>query len=575
MKSLTAGGAAPARAGGEEEEKQEGGEIGVLALSLASGGEKDMTDDKRGLQHKRLHMTYTGHFDLDVYHSWIQAKVKEGGRDISIVQHSYAQEKGENKVVPYDHTHVAVEFSKALNARNMRFFDYTIQKQVEGEAEPEDVVLHPHIRVVTHPAHWKRILKEYHAKEGGLRKTSYVPEEEGAGEQELSLEEMDALKGPRDLLEKMDEKGISLVKAGPYAKAMELSRQRPSGEDDEVLPAEALYEFQKELVEYVEAGAWGDKRTIVWVQDYIGGGGKTETQKYIERHHKGITLTTSNVKDAVCSVVRFQKEHGYFPEVITFNLVKAAKTEQFGFYHLAEQFRDGRFSSDKYDSKAIRMVPAPLVIILANYSPDLGDDGAKYMTPDRWSILSLDGFGRQFSHRFLGPYAKVYHQRAIEFEQAKVVMAREEGKVYSPISYEGSIVLPVRNFPAMVKNDVFKRMADLFNQRKIGSIALEGVPVSNATTQLSDIREMSGKRLPTAEEVENNFAFVLRFNTRDMTREEAERMDEIDEKGKGSSPASIADYERRKEDRLSRFRQLLRGEVPVQKNDDGDDGGGQ
>lgn len=195
-----------------------------------------------------------------------------------------------------------------------------------------------------------------------------------------------------------------------------------------------------------------------------------------------------------------------------FNLAKASKVENYGFYLLTE-FRDGVFSSDKYRFGTVRMNPPPLVMIFANFAPELGDE-AKHMATDRWYILSVGVLGRNFDARFPGSYARTYHETAKAIE-------REEGKLYSPISYTGT-VLSVEDFPAVMKQDVFRKMVELFKEREIGSLAVEGVPVSHIVIQLENIRAPGGKRFPTQEEVEHSLAFVLRFTTRDMTPEEVE-----------------------------------------------------
>jgi len=552
------GGAVAARARSEGEEEKS-----ILALCLASGDEAPVSR----IQNKRLHLTYKKHFDLDEYNDWLQEKLGEHDAELELSVFSYVQETGKDKEVPYDHTHVAIEFSKTLTVRGMDFFDYVIRKQVEG-GEPEYEIIRPHIRSVANVSHWRHLMEKYHVKEGGLRKTNYEPEvpRERKKLVGLTLPDLDAVEGEgRALVEAMSAKGIPMTQAGPLAKALELARQRPPPPSNQVIPEEELYDTQRELIAFMEAKAFGDTRIIAWVKDYIGGGGKSETIRYAEEHLKGMTITTSNVKDAKYAVVQFQRERGYYPEVIMFNLAKASRVENFGFYLLAEEFRDGVFSSDKYGSRTVRMNPPPLVLIFANFAPELGDDGAKHMTADRWYILSVGVLGRNFDVRFLGPYARTYHETARAIERDKVAIAREEGKVYSPISYTGT-VLSVDDFPAVIKQDVFRKMIDLFKQRKIGALSAEGVPVSSDKDMLEDIRAPGGRRLPTPEEVRNRFAFTLRFTTRDMTPEELGRMKVIEEKGRGHSQLSVDRHEKAKLEYLARWRLHIRGEAsdPVQ-----------
>jgi len=65
-------------------------------------------------------LTYKTHLPKEYYITWLKAKIPDRIKFIRL-----AHEKGDNNPeIPYEHTHVLIEFSKRFVTENARFFDY-------------------------------------------------------------------------------------------------------------------------------------------------------------------------------------------------------------------------------------------------------------------------------------------------------------------------------------------------------------------------------------------------------------------------------------------------------------------
>lgn len=534
----------------------DGEDVPIEDLLEADGHRDPCSSGRFKLSNKRLHLTYSYHLDVMNYHDWLSRKMAEE-RGVKIAVYSYVHETGMKKGKPFKHTHAALEFSKSVEITDSRFFDFVDELNPPEKSEWK----HPMIVPVSKKPHWKHICEKYHAKEGAPRLTNYRdPSKTG-----LTIDELGDCNGELlTMMETMEDKGVPLNQTGAYIVAMDAVREGQLARvdlDEGLVAFDQLKDFQKELVRFCVNQAWGDNRMIMWILDPPGGAGKTYVQKVIEKFFQGMIITTPNIRDATYSVVQYQKEHGRYPKIIMMNLTKSTRTDIKSFYTLAEQFRDGKFTSEKYKSRSVTMDEPPLVVVFANEAPDLGTDGSKNLAIDRWSIQLISEFGDKFSHRFLGQYAKLYHDRCVEVEQETVEEALQQGEVYTPVPYDGQ-VLSIDVFPYVVKHEIIARMKELFRVRMIGSISLEVVPVSNAREYLEDLRTELRKRLPTPVEVSAGSATVLRLATRHMTPDEVRRQEEIEARGRGVLVHDSSDFEQRKKKCIAAFLSMSKCSSP-------------
>lgn len=103
-------------------------------------------------------------------------------------------------------------------------------------------------------------------------------------------------------------------------------------------------------------------RSIHWFVDMVGETGKTINAKSLYFNHNAFYCTGGKASDIA---------HAYqYQPIVVFNLVASQdKDTQAYLYTILEQFKDGIFSSGKYNSM-IKTFPIPHVIVMSNEWPD-------------------------------------------------------------------------------------------------------------------------------------------------------------------------------------------------------------
>lgn len=103
-------------------------------------------------------------------------------------------------------------------------------------------------------------------------------------------------------------------------------------------------------------------RSIHWFVDTIGETGKTVNAKSLHFNHQAFYCTGGKASDIA---------HAYqYQPIVVFNLVASQdKDTQAYLYTVLEQFKDGIFSSGKYNS-SIKTFKIPHVIVMSNEYPD-------------------------------------------------------------------------------------------------------------------------------------------------------------------------------------------------------------
>lgn len=162
---------------------------------------------------------------------------------------------------------------------------------------------------------------------------------------------------------------------GPFSKGIAIIRPlRSPLENKELRP------FQRVICNMIDQEP--DDRSIVWICDPEGKGGKTTLAKHLCINHPHETLfvqgKTNDIKHAM---VDFIKKHGSVKTCI-FGFPRTY--EEFVSYDAIESIKDGIFFSGKYESSMVMYNP-PHVFIFANFLPD-----TTKLSQDRWVIYTLE-----------------------------------------------------------------------------------------------------------------------------------------------------------------------------------------
>lgn len=311
--------------------------------------EKMVDGGKYQFSTRHMLLTYKTHLNKAEYKGWINGI--KATKEVII-----AHEKGD-KEVPYDHTHVYVNWEKRLEVKGdgsiFRRFDY------QG--------IHPHIRVVTN---WRQ----------ADRVKSYLAKEDPENKQYRSskfFNDIAECDSAREVL-KMCEKPSDVIGSLAAYKAM---RQRPDLSNwilDELKP------WQKELEETLNRRS--DNRSILWYYDEKGGAGKTVFCKhYMAKKEEGevMYLTGFNgTNNIAMTLLTHYDGYGRMPRVLFLNLTR--DTEEHKIYGPLESIKDGILSTTKYAGGQVFLPETPHVVVMANRLPQ-----RDRMTADRWQIREL------------------------------------------------------------------------------------------------------------------------------------------------------------------------------------------
>lgn len=304
-------------------------------------------ENKFRLNSKKVFLTYKDHLPKQEYIKWIEEHVKQIPKIIEI-----AHETGDEKV-PYLHSHVAIEFPKAIDTKSPRYFDYN--------------GIHPNLKRITSNKQWINSLK-YLAKEDpecahldGLVGQSIA---EDVWEKETI---QDAVK----LAEKFsDVTGIIAL----YA-----LRRNMNIEPDKI----EYHPWQIELNEILETKPTNNRK-IYWYCDVKGGGGKTTYARnlFIKEPNKYAYVAQCGGGKDFATILLNAINAGWNGHCIFFNLTRDAEYKSI--YTPLEMVKDGITNTIKYNGVAFAF-PRPHIIVFSNWLPN-----THAMSEDRWIIKIID-----------------------------------------------------------------------------------------------------------------------------------------------------------------------------------------
>lgn len=223
---------------------------------------------------------------------------------------------------------------------------------------------------------------DYVKKDGEYNELGEAEDIPGARQGQGMRQDLEALK--RDIEEGKSYDEICDTHFESAAKYSRFIKERIQARDTAVVQNSLLKEYeesslkpwQQDLVSVVEANP--HRRKIHWVWSKQGNLGKSWMATYLGVKHKACVFM-GGAKTNLAFIYAQNPT-----KVVVFDLSRTQEANYLDhLYSLAEDLKNGRLTSTKYESKTIYF-PIPHVIFLANFSPDL----TKW-SEDRYDIKEL------------------------------------------------------------------------------------------------------------------------------------------------------------------------------------------
>ena len=130
-------------------------------------------------------------------------------------------------------------------------------------------------------------------------------------------------------------------------------------------------------------------RTVVWIYDEYGNGGKSWFQNYIESYfgYNRVFRCDFRIKHKdMCHIL--QKRSITTVDIFLFNDSRSIKGDEPNIYRILEDIKDGAATTSKYDNKIIKFKTPNFVVVFSNSQPN-----KKQLSNDRWQIYALTDNG--------------------------------------------------------------------------------------------------------------------------------------------------------------------------------------
>jgi len=240
------------------------------------------------IQNIKLHLTYKTHIDPETWVLWLKNKLTS----TELKEYSIVNEKSVKK--GYLHTHCLIRFTKKLDIRDVRYFDYEN--------------LHPNIGIIKTVLHWNRCIS-YHYKDGVP--VSTIPSR-------TIVEETWSYDSTSDAILNV----CSSLKDIGGAIAAFSHKKIDYGKEPDVtwLP------WQKSL--YDELGGTPDPRKITWFWDQTGNSGKTYFTKHMGMYKDAFVSTRANVYH-VATQLQEVVEQGGSVLIVIFNFTRQCENKKY------------------------------------------------------------------------------------------------------------------------------------------------------------------------------------------------------------------------------------------------------
>ena len=288
------------------------------------------------LNNQRLLLTYKGHIDkediIEFINKWKPIKnyfvVHENGKE------------GE-----YPHTHVLVDFGKAVQSRNQRILDFN------------DV--HPHIKHLNSKKAWYDAIS-YLKKED---KDAYTNCKDNWVEE---VQSYDTLSTALSRFKPSEASGVALAYS---LKVSNIHVDKPTF---------AWFDEWLKLLETVS------RRSIIWIHDDVGNSGKTWATKYMMcLDNNSYIVKNFGRRSDFATIIINAINSGWSGKYFIADLPRTMEDHD-SIYGCLEDCVDGIVTSTKYSGKTV-VFNSPIVTVFSNFLPI-----ESKMSADRWQIYTIN-----------------------------------------------------------------------------------------------------------------------------------------------------------------------------------------
>lgn len=296
------------------------------------------------IRSRRIMLTYKTHIPKDQ----LEIVLRALRADFVRIAHENADASH-----PYEHTHavIAKPTGKIWATTKARYFDF-------GD-------IHPNIKSIRTELHWKNELN-YITKEDPANADLKKEEKESICERIWSKETM------QDALRTCTAYSQIMPTIAAYA-------HRPIDQPEFPDPEE-WRPWQQIVLRIIESPP--DDRTILWISDPAGGGGKSFLAKWLAINRGALVVSHFGRMADIMTLCSNSLESGCWNgKIFIADLARDAQDK--AIYEPLEAIKNGHIQTTKYVGK-VRWIESPHVIVLANFYPD-----KTKMTKDRWQIINL------------------------------------------------------------------------------------------------------------------------------------------------------------------------------------------
>lgn len=273
---------------------------------------------------------------------------------------------------PYDHTHIFFRSTKKIDSTDPFMFDYYDSVKHKRKDGTYSHWIHPNIQ----SARNKNKCINYCKKEKNYD-TNIVENEDRSNIYDRILSAPTCIDAIRNNANEL--RDVVSIKALYELKGICIDAKYL-----EKLKNIKLQPWQSNLIKMTRS-TFGDRRSIYWVYDPVGGVGKSTFCDYLQANNPDDTYVftaTGSLRD-LGDVLRNWISNGNSPKHILIDLPRncADKDSIYGFL---ECIKNGRVTCTKYKGTTLIFEP-PSVIVFANWQPKVSQ-----MSMDRWRIFKID-----------------------------------------------------------------------------------------------------------------------------------------------------------------------------------------
>lgn len=307
-------------------------------------------ESKFRIQNQKLMLTYKTHIDKPSLIAYLNVVSKGKGLRRCYIAH----ENGVNDpLTPYEHTHVVVDFGYAIQSRCSRFLDYN--------------GIHPHISIIAKQENW-------------LKACKYICKEDKT----VVLDNSDVFSVATSVWA-YDTVQDALRNCGNINNVMgtiALFNHKPMPLPEPEISEEMFYPWQKEMWEKLQYPP--DGRTLMWINDSIGGAGKTRFAKWCCIQHSSKCAYFNSIGKIADFAMNIQNlwNMGWRGDTIFMNLSRSY-SDRTNIYEACENILDGVVTCTKYTG-GIVWLPRLHVVCMSNFMPL-----TEKLSEDRWRVYDV------------------------------------------------------------------------------------------------------------------------------------------------------------------------------------------